>query len=42
MDMNKKPGLNLNINPNDLDDVVCDKCGNPTFIQAVMLKRRIL
>ncbi len=39
MDMNKKPGLNLNINPNDLDDVCCEKCGNPTFIQAVLLKR---
>ena len=39
MDMNKKQGLNLNINPNDLDDVCCEKCGNPTFIQAVLLKR---
>ena len=39
MNMNKNQGLNLNINPNELDDVVCDSCGNSTFIQAVLLKR---
>tara|TARA_Y100000592_G_scaffold101075_1_gene185193 strand:+ start:5211 stop:5465 length:255 start_codon:yes stop_codon:yes gene_type:complete len=29
----------ININLNDMDDVVCEECGNPTFIQVVLLKR---
>ena len=25
--------------PSDLPDVVCNECGNPTFIQVVLLKK---
>ena len=27
------------LTPSDLPDVVCDKCGNPTFRQVVLLKK---
>tara|TARA_R100001015_G_C4634968_1_gene202895 strand:- start:9829 stop:10074 length:246 start_codon:yes stop_codon:yes gene_type:complete len=27
------------MSPSDLPDVVCDKCGNPTFRQVVLLKK---
>ena len=29
----------LNINPNDLEDVICDACGNQTFSQAYLFKK---
>jgi len=32
-------GLNVNINPEDLEDYVCSKCGNQTFIQAFIFKK---
>lgn len=25
--------------PSDLPDVICNECGNPTFIQVVLLKK---
>ena len=31
--------VNMNINVSELPDVVCEKCGNPTFRQAVLLKK---
>tara|TARA_R100000005_G_C5001329_1_gene208484 strand:+ start:2437 stop:2712 length:276 start_codon:yes stop_codon:yes gene_type:complete len=42
--MREQKGLKMNegkvnINLNDMDDVVCENCGNPTFIQVVLLKR---
>ena len=36
---NENKGLNINVKPEDLDDVICDKCKNPTFRQVVMLKK---
>tara|TARA_R100001015_G_C4618476_1_gene174958 strand:+ start:416 stop:643 length:228 start_codon:yes stop_codon:yes gene_type:complete len=32
-------GLNVNINPKDLEDVVCDKCGCQTFEPVVLFKK---
>ena len=29
----------ININPEDLVDVTCDKCGNQTFVQAFLFKK---
>mgnify|MGYP003119757443 CR=1 FL=1 len=29
----------INIDPNDLEDIVCEKCGNPTFVPASLFKR---
>ena len=29
----------VNINPDDLVDVCCDKCGNQTFVQAFLFKK---
>jgi len=29
----------LKINPNDLTDVCCEKCGNQTFTQAFLFKK---
>ena len=29
----------INIDPNDLEDVVGEKCGNPTFVPASLFKR---
>jgi hypothetical protein len=47
--MDRKPGLNMNqkqaqqqninINPDDLVDVVCDKCGCQTFSQVFLFKK---
>ena len=35
-----KPGLNnININPNDLVDVVCEKCGCQTFQPVFLFKK---
>ena len=28
--------LNLNVNISELEDVVCEKCQNPTFVNVVM------
>ena len=42
---NRQPGLNMNqqkqikINPNDLTDVVCDKCGEQTFEPVFLFKK---
>ena len=32
-------GLNVNINPKDLEDVLCDKCGCQTFQPVVLFKK---
>ena len=32
-------GLNINVNLDQCDDVVCESCGNPTFRQVVMFKK---
>ena len=32
-------GLNVNINPKDLEDVVCDKCGCQSFTPVMLFKR---
>jgi|TARA_Y100000592_G_C5353458_1_gene259986 uncharacterized Zn finger protein len=37
--MREKDGLNMNINVQELEDVCCEKCKNPTFRQVVLLKR---
>jgi len=29
----------VKINPNDLEDVVCEHCGNQTFTQAFLFKK---
>lgn len=29
----------INIDPNELEDIVCEKCGNPTFVPASLFKR---
>jgi|21_taG_2_1085346.scaffolds.fasta_scaffold00045_46 hypothetical protein len=29
----------LNINPDDLEDVVCEQCKNPTFVPASLFKK---
>ena len=29
----------INIDPNELEDIVCEKCGNPTFTPASLFKR---
>ena len=35
--MNQNP--QVNINPEDLTDVVCEKCGNQTFTLAFLFKK---
>tara|TARA_R100000234_G_C4952152_1_gene157829 strand:+ start:316 stop:555 length:240 start_codon:yes stop_codon:yes gene_type:complete len=35
----ENPGLNVNIDPKDLEDVVCDKCGSQCFEQTFLFKR---
>ena len=35
--MNQNP--QVNINPDDLTDVVCEKCGNQTFTMAFLFKK---
>ncbi len=36
----KKPeAAPINIDPNELEDIVCEKCGNPTFVPASLFKR---
>ena len=35
-DQNPTP---ININPADLEDICCEKCGNPTFQQACLFKK---
>ena len=30
---------NINVNPKDLDDINCEKCGNYSFIPVVLIKR---
>jgi len=37
MSMNQQP--QVQINPQDLEDVVCDKCGNQTFTPAMLFKK---
>tara|TARA_R110000796_G_scaffold123761_4_gene238216 strand:- start:32823 stop:33059 length:237 start_codon:yes stop_codon:yes gene_type:complete len=37
--MEKENGLNLNVNVSELEDVSCEKCSNPTFVNVVLLKR---
>ena len=32
-------GLNVNIDPKDLEDVVCDKCGCQSFTPVMLFKR---
>ena len=32
-------GLNVNINPSDLEDVVCDKCGSQCFEPTYLFKK---
>ena len=29
----------ININPDELDDIVCEKCENPTFVPASLFKK---
>ena len=36
--MGGMPDAKLNINPKELDDVVCEKCGNFTFQHLTLLK----
>ena len=39
VDMNRDSnGLNININPDDMTDVLCDKCGCQTFVPAFLFK----
>lgn len=33
------PQAQVNIDPRDLDDVVCEKCGNYTFELVILMKR---
>ena len=35
----EKAGLNVNINPSDLVDVVCEECGSQTFQQIYLFKK---
>ena len=40
----ENPGLQMNtskvqINPNDLEDIVCDKCGSQCFEQTYLFKK---
>ena len=37
--MEQENKLNLNVNVSELEDVTCEKCSNPTFINVVLLKR---
>ena len=41
MNQGKQPtqSQNININPDDLVDVVCDKCGCQTFSQVFLFKK---
>ena len=39
MNQNEQAGANININPEDLEDVVCDKCENQTFEMVLMFKK---
>ncbi len=32
-------GLNVNIKPEDLEDVCCDKCGGQMFVPVVLFKK---
>ena len=32
-------GLNVNINPNDLEDVVCEECGSQCFEPTFLFKK---
>tara|TARA_R110002153_G_C13177031_1_gene484725 strand:+ start:239 stop:508 length:270 start_codon:yes stop_codon:yes gene_type:complete len=29
----------ININPGELDDILCEKCENPTFVPASLFKK---
>ena len=35
----QQPATNVQINPKDLEDIKCDKCGNFTFTRVVLMKR---
>lgn len=37
--VSQPPGHEMNVKPSDLDDVICEKCKNFTFIQVSMMKR---
>tara|TARA_R110000787_G_scaffold64130_1_gene144974 strand:- start:5 stop:256 length:252 start_codon:yes stop_codon:yes gene_type:complete len=30
---------NINLNPDDLEDMVCEKCSNQTFVQVFLFKK---
>ena len=34
-----KANLNVNINPSDLEDVLCDKCGSQCFEPTFLFKK---
>ena len=36
--MRENPGLNINIKPEDMKDVVCDNCGCQTFVPVFLFK----
>tara|TARA_A100001515_G_C4405601_1_gene155334 strand:+ start:198 stop:464 length:267 start_codon:yes stop_codon:yes gene_type:complete len=38
-DQGPKNPAPINIDPNELEDIVCEKCGNPTFVPASLFKR---
>ena len=38
-DQGPKNPTPINIDPNELEDIVCEKCGNPTFVPASLFKR---
>ena len=35
----EEKGLNVNINPKDLEDVVCENCGCQVFVPAFLFKK---
>ena len=36
--MNQNQQAQLNINPDDLTDVICEECDNQTFVQVFLFK----
>ena len=44
-EINMNPGApgqqkaNINLNPEDLEDIFCEKCGNQTFRQVFLFKK---
>ena len=35
----QQKGLNVNIKPEDLEDVVCEECGGQVFVPAFLFKK---